>query len=291
MNPTAPERSLPDADVERLIAWLQQRYGHDFRDYAPASFKRRAQNALDRSGCTTVADLEAAVECGDVRLEDLLHFLTVPVSEMFRDPEYFVSLRENVVPVLHTYPSLRIWVAGCSTGEEAYSMAILLHEEKLLERTVLYATDISTHAVAKARKGIYPLDQMQDYTRNYQRAGGKKAFSDYYTAAYDSALFDPALQRRITFAEHSLATDSTFAEMNLISCRNVLIYFNRTLQERALGIFLESLCRQGYLGLGKRETVEFAQSNEHFELFDRENRIFRKKMFTRKKLKSVNAAR
>lgn len=285
---STPE-GMPEAEVDRVITWLHRRFGHDFRDYAQASFRRRAKYALDRSGCESVSELEDAVDAGIVSFDDLLHNLTVPVSEMFRDPEYFVSLRENVVPVLQTYPSIRIWVAGCSNGEEAYSMAIMLHEENLLDRTILYATDINPNAIARARKGIFPLGEMKKHTRNYQRSGGKRTFSDYYTAAYGAVLFDASLQRRITFAEHSLATDATFAEMNLISCRNVLIYFNRTLQSRALGIFQESLCRQGFLGLGKRETVEYSQSSEYFELFDRENRIFRKQLFSPTKLNSTTS--
>lgn len=276
----SPVSTISEADIKHLIDWMLRRYGHDFSDYSPASFRRRIRHALDRSGSESVDALLQLVEVGVLQLGDLLRFLTVPVSEMFRDPEYFVSLRENVVPLLHTYPSIRVWVAGCSTGEEAYSMAILLREENLLERTVLYATDINPHAIDSAKKGIYSLDRLQAYTRNYQMAGGKSMFSNYYTAAYGSAIFDSEVRRRITFVEHSLATDSSFAEMNLISCRNVLIYFNRTLQERALGVFQESLCRQGFLGLGKREKVEFLQAGRSFEVFDHENRIYRKKLFT-----------
>jgi chemotaxis protein methyltransferase CheR len=278
---TDTEHSLSLSDLRCLIAWLRQRFGHDFSNYAPASFMRRVQHALRRSGYESVLELKNAVEKGTIGLDELLQLLTVSVSEMFRDPEYFFSLRENVIPHLHTYPSIRVWIAGCSTGEEACSMAILLHEENLLDRTILYATDINATAIEKARRGIYPLEQLQNYTRNYQRAGGKRAFSDYYTAAYGSVRFDPALQRRITFAEHSLATDASFAEMNLISCRNVLIYFNRSLQARAFGVFQESLCRQGFLGLGMRETVEFSPAGEHFDTFDHANRIYRTKLNVR----------
>jgi chemotaxis protein methyltransferase CheR len=195
---------------------------------------------------------------------------------MFRDPAYFLALRRHVVPVLRTYPSLKVWVAGCSTGEEPYSLAILLHEEGLLDRTILYATDINHASLEKARHGIFPLEPMQAFTRNYQRAGGLRSFSDYYSAAYGGALFDRRLRDSITFADHSLATDSVFSETQLVSCRNVLIYFNRTLQDRALGLFHESLSRRGFLGLGSKETLDFSAYAERFEPVSRPDRLYRK---------------
>jgi chemotaxis protein methyltransferase CheR len=200
----------------------------------------------------------------------------VPVSEMFRDPAYFLALRRQVVPVLRTSPSLKVWVAGCSTGEEPYSLAILLREEGLLERTILYATDINHASLDKARQGIFSLDHMQAFTRNYQAAGGMRSFSDYYTAAYGGALFDKSLRDSITFADHSLATDAVFAETQLVSCRNVLIYFNRALQDRALGLFHESLTRRGFLGLGSKETLDFSAYADRFETVTRPERIYRK---------------
>jgi chemotaxis protein methyltransferase CheR len=207
----------------------------------------------------------------------LLQYLTVPVSEMFRDPPYFLALRRQVVPVLRTYPSLKVWVAGCSTGEEPYSLAILLLEEGLLDRTILYATDINHASLEKARQGIFPLDAMQAFTRNYQRAGGTRSFSDYYTAAYGGALFDKRLRDSITFADHSLATDAVFSETQLVSCRNVLIYFNRTLQDRALGLFHDSLSHRGFLGLGSKETLEFSGYADRFEVVSRPERLYRKR--------------
>jgi chemotaxis protein methyltransferase CheR len=178
--------------------------------------------------------------------------------------------------VLRTYPSLKVWVAGCSTGEEAYSLAILLQEEGLLERTILYATDINHASLEKARQGIFALEPMQSFTRNYQRAGGLRSFSDYYTAAYGGALFDKALRQSITFADHSLATDAVFSETQLVSCRNVLIYFNRALQDRAIGLFHDSLTRRGFLGLGSKETLDFSAYADRFEPVSRADRVYRK---------------
>jgi chemotaxis protein methyltransferase CheR len=181
-----------------------------------------------------------------------------------------------VVPVLHTYPSLTVWVAGCSTGEEVFSLAILLREEGLLARTRIYATDINPASLEKARQGIFPLQALSGYTLNYQRAGGRCAFSDYYTAAYDAARFDPSLCADVIFADHSLATDSVFAETHLVSCRNVLIYFNRQLQDRALGLFHESLCHRGFLGLGAKESIDFSSYATRFDALSRAERLYRK---------------
>lgn len=206
----------------------------------------------------------------------LLQYLTVQVSEMFRDPHYFRAIREHVVPVLATYPSIKVWVAGCSTGEEAYSFAVLLHEEGLLPRTILYATDINGQSLKAAEAGVYELERMRQFTENHRLSGGKGSLSDYYHAAHGHAVMDPQLRRKITFSDHSLATDSVFAEVHLISCRNVLIYFNNELQERALGLFREALVPKGFLGLGTRETVRFSAHAEAFTEFCREARIFRR---------------
>jgi chemotaxis protein methyltransferase CheR len=199
------------------------------------------------------------------------------VSEMFRDPGYYRALREQVMPVLRTYPSIKVWIAGCSTGEEVYSMAILLREEGLLEKSIVYATDINPQSLDKARQGIFALESLKNYTANYQRSGGLRSLSDYYTAAYDGARFEHSLRDKITFADHSLATDSVFAETHLISCRNVLIYFNKRLQDRALGLFKESLCRRGFLGLGSKESLDFSSHAKGFEDVVRTERIFRKR--------------
>ena len=232
--------------------------------------------ALGQLGLPNISALQERVLRDPTLFAQLLQYLTIPVSEMFRDPAYFLALRRQVVPVLHTYPSLTVWVAGCSTGEEVFSLAILLREEGLLERTRIYATDINPASLEKARQGIFPLESVRNYTANYQRAGGQRAFSDYYTAAYDAARFDPSLCADVTFADHSLATDSVFAETHLVSCRNVLIYFNRALQDRALGLFHESLCHRGFLGLGAKESIDFSGYAERFEVLSRAERVYRK---------------
>ncbi|WP_307689957.1 CheR family methyltransferase [Variovorax ginsengisoli] len=252
------------------------RYSYDFRDYTGASQKRRVLYALQQLNLPHISALQERVLRDAALFGELLQYLTIPVSEMFRDPPYFLALREQVVPVLQTYPSLKIWIAGCSTGEEAYSMAILLREEGLLSRTQIYATDINPTSLEKARQGIFPLEAIRSYTTNYQRSGGRRAFSDYYTAAYDAARFDPSLCADVIFADHSLATDSVFAETHLVSCRNVLIYFNRSLQDRALGLFHESLCHRGFLGLGSKESIDFSAYAQRFDTLARAERIYRK---------------
>lgn len=268
--------SVADIETRLLVEAVFLRYGHDFRDYAQASLKRRVLQAQQRMDVPSISALQERVLHDPEQFAVLLQYLTVPVSEMFRDPPYFLALRRHVVPVLRTYPSLKVWVAGCSTGEEPYSLAILLHEEGLLERTILYATDINHASLEKARAGIFGLDHMQAFTRNYQRAGGTRSFSDYYTAAYGGALFDKRLRDAITFADHSLATDSVFSETQLVSCRNVLIYFNRKLQDRALGLFHDSLSHRGFLGLGSKETLDFSAYADRFEPVSRPDRLYRR---------------
>ncbi len=265
-----------DADVDALLDTLFRIHHYDFRAYSRVSLKRRLAAAVDRLGYADLAALHAHVARDGSVFTRLLAFLTVQVSEMFRDPHYFLAMRESVVPLLSTYPSLRLWVAGCSGGEEAYSFAILLHEEGLLERTMIYATDINPAALEKGVAGIYPVEAMRAYTANYQQAGGKASLSDYYTAAYDNAVMARWLRERITFADHSLATDSVFAEVHLVSCRNVLIYFDAALQARTLGLFADALCRRGFLGLGAKESIRFTPGGERFADFAREDRIFRK---------------
>ena len=269
--------SVTDIEIRLLVQAVHLRYGHDFRDYAQASLKRRVLQAQQRMKATSISALQERVLHDPQAFSELLQYLTVPVSEMFRDPAYFLALRRQVVPVLRTYPSLKVWVAGYSTGEEPYSLAILLQEEGLLERTILYATDINHASLEKARQGIFQLDAMQAFTRNYQEAGGTRSFSDYYTAAYGGAVFDRGLREAITFADHSLATDSVFSETQFVSCRNVLIYFNRALQDRALGLFHESLSHRGFLGLGSKETLDFSAYADRFDVVSRRERIYQRK--------------
>lgn len=271
--------AAPDVDeieLRLLMEAIYLRYSYDFRDYTGASQKRRVAYALAQFGLPNVSALQNRVLHDPAVFAQLLQFLTIPVSEMFRDPAYFLALRQQVVPVLHTYPSVKIWVAGCSTGEEAWSIAIMLHEEGLLKRTQIYATDINPASIEKARQGIFALEAVKGYTTNYQQSGGTSAFSDYYTAAYGGARFDPFLCADVIFADHSLATDSVFAETQLVSCRNVLIYFNRKLQDRALGLFHESLCHRGFLGLGSKESIDFSGYAERFDTLAKAERIYRK---------------
>lgn len=274
-----PLTQAPDAfdiELKMLVEAVYLKYNYDFRDYTGASQKRRILVAMREMDCETVSALQAKVMHEPDGFAQLLQYLTIPVTEMFRDPEYWQAVREQVVPFLKTYPSLKIWVAGCSTGEEVYSLAILLHEEGLLERAIIYATDINPESLEAARRGVFGLDRMRLYTENYQKAGGKRAFSDYYTAAYDGALFDRTLVENVTFADHSLATDSVFSETHFVSCRNVLIYFNRKLQDRVLGLFHESLCYRGFLGLGSKESIDFSSHADRFDVLARRERLFRK---------------
>ena len=266
-----------DIELQLLIDAIYLKYHYDFRGYSPASLKRRLTTAMTRFGCGTLSQLQDRVLHDPTTFPALLDYLTVQVSEMFRDPRYFLSLRQNVVPWLRTYPLLKIWVAGCSTGEEVYSLAILLREEGLLERTLIYATDINTHALQAAQAGVYEADRIAGFTDNHRKSGAPSSLSDYYTAAYGRAVFDKSLREHIVFSDHSLATDSVFAEMQLVSCRNVLIYFDRDLQDRAVGLFHEALCRKGFLGIGSKESLRFSSHADRFDEVSREERIFRKR--------------
>ena len=265
-----------DIEMRLLLEAVYAKYSHDFRDYSGASLKRRVQHALLQFGCDTISQLQSKVLHDPVVFQQLLEILTIPFSEMFRDPTYWLALRQQVAPLLRTYPSLKVWVAGCATGEEVFSLAILLQEEGLLERTLIYATDINPAVLEKARQGIFSIASVRQHTANYQAAGGKRAFSDYYSAAYNAARFDPDLIRNVTFADHSLATDTVFSETHFISCRNVLIYFNKALQNRAFGLFHESLCHRGFLGLGSKESLDFSHFADRFEPVAKRDRIFRK---------------
>lgn len=270
------DASDTDIELQLLMQAIYLKYSYDFREYARASQKRRVLHSLHQFGCESISELQTLVLRDAQVFTELLQYLTIPTTEMFRDPAYFLALREQVVPFLKTYPSLKIWVAGCSTGEELYSMAILLQEEGLLERSIIYATDINPRSLERARKGIFSLERVNNYAANYREAGGRKVFSDYYTAAYNSALFDRRLCENVTFADHSLATDSVFAETHLVCCRNVMIYFNHVLQDRALGLFHESLCYRGFLGLGGKESIDFSSYARKFDVLDKTQRLYRK---------------
>jgi chemotaxis protein methyltransferase CheR len=254
----AQDKPATEIEVRLLLEAIYLRFHYDFRSYSMASLKRRILAALPKLQCATISALQDKVLHEPEALGALLQFLTVQVSDMFRDPTYFRAFRERVVPELETYPSLKIWVAGCSTGEEVYSLAIALSESKLLERTMIYATDINPAALASAEAGVYAIDRIASFSDNYRQAGGTGSLSDYYTAAYGNAAFSRHLRTRVVFSDHSLATDNVFGEMQVVSCRNVLIYFDRALQDRALKLFADSLVRRGFLGLGSRETLQFS---------------------------------
>lgn len=268
---------VEDLEISLLLEALFQRYHYDFRSYARASIKRRLVQARDQLGFASLSALQDSLLHDPATLSRLLGYLTVQVSEMFRDPSYFRALREKVLPHLRTYPSLKVWVAGCSHGEELYSLAILFREEGLEERTIFYATDINPAALQAAEAGVYPLDQLRKFTANHQKAGGKSSLSDYYTADYGRAIFDKSLRSRVVFSDHSLVTDAVFGEMHLISCRNVLIYFDRPLQDRAIGLFRESLARKGFLGLGSKESLRFSRHAGAFAEFVRDEKIYQRR--------------
>ena len=265
-----------EIELKLLLEGILLRYQHDFRDYSVASLRRRMRQAMERFGCASLSQLQDRILHEPAMFAQMLQFFTVQVSEMFRDPAYFRALREKVVPILHTYPSIKIWVAGCSSGEEVWSLAILLEEEGLLERSMIYATDINVEALAAAEAGIYSIERIAQFSENYQLAGGKRSLSDYYTAAYKGAIFDRRLRRQFVFADHSLATDSVFSEVHMVSCRNVMIYFNKDLQDRALGLFHEALVNRGFLGLGMKESLHFSRHAASFRELCPAERIFQR---------------
>ena len=252
-------------ELELLLEGVFRFHGYDFRDYARTSLRRRVANIMRSEGVGTISALQERVLHDEGAWDRFLNGLSVNVSAMFRDPGFFLAFRRHAVPLLRTYPFIRIWQAGCSLGEEAYSLAILLEEEGLYERSLIYATDINEATLRRAREGIYPADVMQKYTQNYLQSGGQRSFSEYYTARYDLAMLRPALQRNIVFSQHNLVSDGTFNEFNVILCRNVMIYFNRALQERTHALFHASLGMFGILGLGARESLRLLPQETLYE--------------------------
>ncbi len=267
---------MEDEQLERFLDTIYERYGYDFRAYSRASIKRRTVAALQRANCRSLAELTDRVLVDPTYYREVVSDLTVNVTEMFRDPGVYRAIRSEVVPILRTYPSIRIWLAGCATGEEVYSMAILLKEEGLLERSFLYGTDLSPRAIAAAERGVYSAAQIQTYTVNYQKSGGLESFADYYRAEGGGARIDPSLKRHILFSQHNLASDEVFSEVQLIFCRNVLIYFSSELQSRALELMRRALVHRGILVLGNRETVDFTDVKDSFEILHRDERIYKK---------------
>jgi chemotaxis protein methyltransferase CheR len=266
-----------DLEIDLLLEAIFRRYQHDFRHYTRSSIRRRVLRARDHFQVATIAALTAHILHDEQAFGELMGFLTIGVTDLFREPASFVSLRQTVAPVLATYPSLKVWVAGCATGEEVYSLVILFAEIGLLDRTLFYATDINPSSLHTAERGIYDLTRAADFSRAYQAAGGTRSLSDYYTAGYGAITFHRELRKKIVFSDHSLATDHVFCEVHLVTCRNVLMYFDRRLQDRAVGLFGEALIRKGFLSLGTRETLLFCSHREEFEEIDRRQRIYQKR--------------
>ncbi|UTW13403.1 CheR family methyltransferase [Marinobacterium rhizophilum] len=267
---------LTDPDLDALLSAIYGRYGYDFRGYSRAHIKRRVLQRLRLSELDSIAFLQDKVLADSRFAACLLQDLSINVTEMFRDPAFYSAIREKVVPLLKTWSYVKIWHAGCSTGEEVYSMAILLKEEGLYDRVRIYATDFNQAVIDKAKAGIYPAERMRNYAWNYQRSGAKSNFSDYYHAQYDSAIMDPSLKKNIVWANHNLVTDSDFAETHMIVCRNVLIYFNTELQNKVHGVFSGSLVKGGVLCLGRKESIRFSNYSNSYSDLDRFQKIYRK---------------
>ncbi|MBW3628752.1 MAG: protein-glutamate O-methyltransferase CheR [Gemmatimonadetes bacterium] len=277
-TPAKYSKDLERVEIELLLEGIFRHYGFDFRSYAYASLKRRLWKRIEAEGLDTISGLQQKVLHDPPTMERLLMDLSVSVTSMFRDPNFYKAFRVQVVPLLRTYPFIRIWHAGCSTGEEVYSMAILLEEEGLLDRARIYATDINEAVLRTAKTGIFPLEKMQEYTQNYLKAGGVRSFSEYYTAAYEGALFSPTLTENVVFAQHNLVTDRSFSEFNVILCRNVMIYFDRPLQNRVHQLFYESLPMYGILAVGSKESLRFSDVETCYEELNAKEKIYRKVM-------------
>ena len=265
---------IANEEYRQFLESVRFVYGYDFTEYAEASVIRRIRAFMESNKVGSLQELGIMVLKDESAFEHFIQEITVNVTEMFRDPLFYKSLRKNVVNRLATYPFIKVWIAGCSTGEEVYSLAILFREEGLLDRTVIYATDINQDALQKAKEGISSINSMKNYTENYLKAGGKNSFSDYYKAKYNSVLWDKSLRQNIVFSVHNLAMDKSFNEFQLVLCRNVLIYFNQALQSKVITLFYESLCPFGFLALGNKESLLFAEKKQCFEEIDKKEKIF-----------------
>jgi chemotaxis protein methyltransferase CheR len=271
------QSALIEAEIDSVLETIFHKFGYDFRDYSRAHVKRRLVQRMRLNKLKSIGDMRRQILSDPRFVEVLLSDLSIHVTEMFRDPLFYETVREKVVPLLKTWSFIRLWHAGCSTGEEVYSMAILLKEEGLYDRTQIYATDFNKQALQQAKDGIYRMEQMKKYARNYHASGAKSDFSNYYHADYDSAIMDASLKKNIVWANHNLVTDSDFAETHLILCRNVLIYFSAALQTKVHSLFLRSLVNGGVLCLGDKESMDFVDTREHFEPLDRKRKIYRRK--------------
>lgn len=265
-------------EIQLILEAIYSKYGYDFRNYSRAHVKRRLLNRVTGSKLNSISEMQHKILRDPAFFELVLCDLSINVTEMFRDPGFYLALRKEVIPILKTYPFIKVWHAGCSSGEEVYSFAVVLKEEGLYDRTQIYATDFNREVLDIAKKGIYPIDRIKEFTANYQAAGGTQSFSDYYMANYNSVIYDKSLKKNMVFAEHNLVTDSVFAEVNLVICRNVLIYFNKELQNRVVNLFYDSLVNGGYLGLGSKETVQFTEKNNNFGVVNSTEKIYKKKI-------------
>lgn len=278
MNGIKPSynEDLEKIEINLLLEALYTWCGYDYRSYAYSSIRRRIWHRVHAEKLSTITGLQEKVLHDPACLKRLIADFSINVTEMFRDPLFFAAFREKIVPILRTYPSIRIWHAGCSTGEEVYSMAILLHEEGLYEKTKIYATDINSDVLKVAKTGIYPIDNMKKFTNNYIKSGGKQAFSDYYIAENNRVKFYPYLLKNVLFAQHNLVTDGSFNEFNVILCRNVLIYFNKILQEKVHDLFYQSLGMFGILGLGDKETISYTKYGDTYEVVAENQKLYKK---------------
>jgi chemotaxis protein methyltransferase CheR len=276
MNRDGSDLDLEDIEIRLLLEGVYLHYGYDFRDYAPASLKRRIGDLMRDEKAASISQLQDSILHDPACFERFVVALTVNVTSMFRDPNFYLVFRTRVVPLLKTYPFVRIWHAGCSTGEEVYSMAIVLTEEGLYDRCRIYATDLNEAVLKRAKEGIYSLEYMQDYVSNYVKAGGKAAFSEYYTADNDGAIFRSSLRRNVVFSQHNLVTDRSFNEFNVILCRNVLIYFNQGLQNRVHQLLYESLGKFGVLGLGHKESISYTPYEKKYEALEEGEKLYRR---------------
>ncbi len=268
---------IQKVEIELFLEALYQRYGYDFRHYARASVRRRVRHLADKFGYTQVSEMFPALLYDEVFAQAAIYDFSITVTEMFRDPDFYQAVRTYVPPYLKTFPFIKVWVAGCATGEEVYSLAILLQEEGLYDRSTIFATDFNDDALQKAQEGIYSAKAIRDYTANYQAAGGKSSFADYYHAKYQSAIMNPSLKANVTFANHNLVTDRVFGEMHLIFCRNVLIYFDKDLQNRVLRLLSASLVHGGFLCLGTKETLQFSEIDEEFKIVNGSQKLYQKR--------------
>ena len=268
---------IENIEIDLLLDAVYKKYGYDFRNYGKAHIKRRVMHRLATSELSSISHMQHLVLRDESFFEKLLRDLSINVTEMFRDPQFYKAIRQDVIPILKTFPFIKVWHAGCSSGEEVYSMAILFQEEGILDRTQFYATDFNQVVLDIARQGIYSIDRIKEYTLNYQKSGGKKSFSEYYNANYDSVIMNMDLKKNVVFADHNLVTDSVFAEVNMVICRNVLIYFDKDLQNKVIKLFDESLVNGGVLSLGSKENLQFSSSVHRFKPINESQKIYQKK--------------